>query len=79
MGENDDMFQYEADFYGWAFERAARLHAGEPVDIEHIAEELETLGRSQQEQLTNHLAVLIQHLLKCEHQAKKRKQRTNGV
>ncbi len=63
---------YETDFHAWTFEQARKLRAGEPVDAANIAEELETLGRSEEQQLTNRLAVLVQHLLKCEHQPSKR-------
>ena len=63
---------YESDYHAWAFEQARKLRAGEPVDAENIAEELETLGRSEEQQLTNRLAVLIQHLLKCEYQPERR-------
>lgn len=59
---------YEIDFHAWAVEQARKLRSGEPVDVENIAEELETLGRSERQQLVNRLAVLIQHLLKAEHQ-----------
>jgi len=59
----------EVDFHAWAFEQARRLRAGESVDVENIAEELETLGRSEEQQLTNGLAVLLQQLLKCEYQS----------
>ena len=62
------MTKYEADFHQWAFEQAQRLRAGEPVDVENVAEELETLGRSEERELTNRLAVLLQQMLKCEHQ-----------
>jgi hypothetical protein len=55
---------YETDFYAWTQEQARKLRTGEPVDAANIAEELETLGRSEEQQLTNRLAVLIQHLLK---------------
>jgi Domain of unknown function DUF29 len=62
---------YETDFHAWAFEQARKLRAGEPVEADLIAEELETLGRSEENQLTNRLAVLLQHLLKSEHQPEK--------
>ncbi|HUS04742.1 MAG TPA: DUF29 domain-containing protein [Bryobacteraceae bacterium] len=64
--------KYETDFHAWTFEQARRLRAGEPVDVENVAEELETLGRSEQEQLTNRLAVLLQHVLKSEFQPEKK-------
>ena len=61
---------YEHDFYGWANEQAALLRAGKlsAADIENIAEELESMGRSERNQLTNRLAVLLAHLLKWQFQ-----------
>ena len=62
------MTKYETDFHQWAFEQAQRLRSGEPVDVENVAEELESLGRSEERELTNRLAVLLQYKVKCEHQ-----------
>jgi hypothetical protein len=62
---------YETDFHAWAFEQARRLRAGEPIDAENIAEEMEDLGRRQQDQLLVHLDLLLTHLLKCEFQPSK--------
>jgi hypothetical protein len=62
---------YQSDFHAWAFDQAKRLRAGKSVDIENIAEELETLGRSERRELVNNLAVLIQHMLKLEVQRHK--------
>jgi Domain of unknown function DUF29 len=64
--------KYDTDFHAWTFEQAAKLRAGKPVDAENIAEELETLGRSEQQQLINRLAVLLQHMLKSEYQPERR-------
>src|SRR3954447_20535205 len=72
MRENERMTKYETDFHQWAFEQAQRLRSGEPVDVENVAEELETLARSEERELTNRLAVLLQHMLKCEHQPERR-------
>jgi hypothetical protein len=57
---------YEQDFYAWANEQATLLRAGNlsAADIEHIAEEIESMGRSEQQQLENRLIMLILHLLK---------------
>ena len=52
---------YETDFYAWTQEQARKLRAGEGVDAANIAEELETLGRSEEQQLTNRLAVLNEY------------------
>jgi hypothetical protein len=66
------MTKRDTDFHQWAFEQAQRLRSGEPVNVENIAEELETLGRSEERELTNRFAVLLQHLLKCGRQSGKR-------
>ncbi|KAA0682269.1 DUF29 domain-containing protein [Roseomonas genomospecies 6] len=57
---------YDRDFYAWANEQAALLRAGrlDAADIEHIAEEIESMGRSEKRELINRLAVLLLHLLK---------------
>jgi hypothetical protein len=57
---------YETDFYAWANEQAALLRAGKlsAADIEHIAEEIESMGRTEKRELVNRLAVLLLHLLK---------------
>jgi hypothetical protein len=57
---------YDADFYGWANEQAALLREGRlaEADIPHIAEEIESMGRSEKRELVSRLAVLLTHLLK---------------
>lgn len=57
---------YETDFYAWANEQAALLRAGRlsAADIENIAEEIESLGRSEKRELVSRLTVLLAHLLK---------------
>jgi len=59
---------YHTDFHAWAFEQARRIRAGEAVDIENVAEELEDLGRSEQDKLESYLRVLMIHLLKWQFQ-----------
>ncbi len=46
---------YERDFYAWANEQAALLRAGklDSADIENIAEEIESMGRSEKRELIN--------------------------
>ena len=58
--------RYESDFYAWANEQAALLRAGrlDAVDIEHIAEEIESMGKTEKRELISRLAVLLTHLLK---------------
>ena len=57
---------YDRDFYAWANEQAGLLRAGRiaEADIENIAEEIETMGRSERRELINRLTVLLLHLLK---------------
>jgi len=57
---------YETDFYAWANQQAALLRAGklESADIEAIAEEIESLGRTEKRELISRLGVLLMHLLK---------------
>ena len=65
---------YDRDFFGWANEQSALLRAGNlaAADIEHIAEEIESMGRSERDQLTNRLGVLLAHLLKWQFQPARR-------
>ncbi|WP_448204695.1 DUF29 domain-containing protein [Azospirillum sp. sgz302134] len=64
------MATYDGDFYAWAIEQAALLRAGklDAVDIENIAEEIESMGRSEKRELVNRLTVLLLHLLKWQFQ-----------
>ncbi len=57
---------YDHDFYGWLVHNARLLREGRlsAVDAEHIAEELEDMGKSQKRALASHLRVLLIHLLK---------------
>ncbi|HRJ61904.1 MAG TPA: DUF29 domain-containing protein [Azospirillaceae bacterium] len=66
--------RYEADFFAWANEQAALLRAGKlsAADIEHIAEEIEDMGRAEQRELENRLKQLLLHLLKWRFQPERR-------
>jgi Domain of unknown function DUF29 len=57
---------YDADFYAWTMEQARLLRAGDwaRLDIENIAEELESMGRSDKREIDSRLVVLLAHLLK---------------
>jgi hypothetical protein len=61
---------YGSDFYAWANEQAALLRAGRlgHADIEHIAQEIESMGRTEKRELISRLRVLILHLLKWKFQ-----------
>lgn len=57
---------YEKDFYKWAKTQVSLLKKRDfsKLDLEHVIEEIESLGRSDKRALRNYLIVLIQHLLK---------------
>jgi len=57
---------YERDFYAWANEQAGLLRAGRlsEADIEHVAEEIESMGKTEKRELVSRLTVLLLHLLK---------------
>jgi hypothetical protein len=62
---------YEQDFYDWVTQNVALLRAGRlsDIDAEHIAEELESMGKRDLRQLRSRLQVLVMHLLKWRYQA----------
>ncbi|WP_175940862.1 DUF29 domain-containing protein [Caballeronia sp. BCC1704] len=65
---------YEQDVVAWAREQAALLRAGKltAIDIEHIAEEIEDVGRSEQRELASRMSVLLANLLKWTYQHARR-------
>lgn len=66
--------QYEKDFYAWSLHNAKLLRAGKlsEVDIKNLAEEIESMGKSEKRELMNRLAVLLAHLLKWKYQPARR-------
>ncbi|BAP56887.1 hypothetical protein THII_2590 [Thioploca ingrica] len=71
---------YEQDFYAWTRHNAQLLREGKlaEIDMENIAEELESMGKSEQRELINRLIVLLAHLLKWEFQPDHRSSNWNG-
>ena len=61
---------YEHDIVAWAKEQAHLLRSGQlsALDIEHLAEEIEDVGKSEQRELASRMAVLLAHLLKWQYQ-----------
>ena len=57
---------YDQDFYAWSNQQAALLRAGQlqQADIAHIAEEIESMGKSEKRELISRLTVLLLHLVK---------------
>ena len=72
---------YEEDFYAWTVEQARLLRSGElsSIDVANIAEEIESLGRSDQRELESRLTVLLTHLLKWRIQSKMRSSSWSGT
>ena len=65
---------YNGDIIAWANEQARFLRTGQfsLLDIEHLAEEIEDVGKSEQRELENRMAVLLAHLLKWQYQPDRR-------
>ncbi|WP_435539855.1 DUF29 domain-containing protein [Azospirillum sp. ST 5-10] len=63
---------YDEDYYAWTQEQArllreaARERINTAVDWEHIAEEIEDMGKSDRRLVGSHLARVVEHLLKLE-------------
>ena len=68
------MSTYETDFYAWTQAQAQHLKAGkwEQLDLENLAEEIESLGKREKQELRNRLRVLLGHLLKWQYQPEQR-------
>jgi Domain of unknown function DUF29 len=72
---------YDEDFYAWTVEQARLLRSGEfsSVDVENVAEELESLGRSDKRAIESRLTVLLTHLLKWQAQPRLRSTSWSGT
>ena len=68
------MQTYDKDINAWAGEQARLLRAGrfDLLDVEHIAGEIEDVGKSEQRELASRMAVLLAHLLKWQYQPDRR-------
>ncbi|RYD93063.1 MAG: DUF29 domain-containing protein [Sphingomonadales bacterium] len=62
------------DFALWAAEQGALIRSGrfDRVDVENVAEELESLGRGDKYQIDHRMEVLLAHLLKWQFQPEER-------
>ncbi len=70
----DGAHLYDADFYQWCMTMAELLRRRlfEEVDIEHVAEEIEDLGKSQSHEIGKRVRVIVVHLLKLRYQPLKK-------
>ena len=73
--------EYETDFYQWLGDqaRALRARAGEALDWDNLAEEIEDMARSQHRALVSHLRVLFIHLIKWRMQPEHRSRSWRGA
>ncbi len=64
----------DQDFYAWSLEQAALLREGKiaEADLDLIAEEIESMGKTEKRELVSQLTVLLIHLLKWRFQPKGR-------
>jgi hypothetical protein len=64
---------YDRDFFAWTQQQAALLRraaTGEPtsdLDLQNLAEEIESLGKRDRRALAAQLACITEHLLKLQH------------
>ncbi len=65
---------YEADVLEWSREQAAALRRGDfaRLDLEHLADEIEDVGKSEKRELASRMAILLAHLLKWQFQPERR-------
>ena len=66
--------QYDRDFLAWTRVTATRLRHGRfrEINIEHVAEEIEDMGKRDVDELCGRMEALIAHLLKWKQQPRKR-------
>jgi hypothetical protein len=66
---------YDRDYLQWTVEQARLLRELRPAELdwENVAEEIESLGRSDKYRIASNLNVVIAHLLKWRFQPDKRK------
>ena len=66
---------YDADFVQWSKQQAEALRAAgvgatnQPIDWENVAEEIDSLARSENRELGSQIKRILHHLLKLEHSA----------
>jgi hypothetical protein len=65
---------YDQDYYLWFIDQARLLRGGmwQHLDVGHLAEELEDMGKREKRALRSRTVVLLAHLLKYAHQPERR-------
>ena len=72
MGKRGDL--YDVEFVRWTEEQAAALRQAQgssggsnlPLDWDNLAEEIESLGKSDRREFRSHITRILRHLLKLE-------------
>ena len=61
---------YDTDLYAWANINAELLRQGkyQQMDVGHLIEEIEDMGKSERRSITSHFKNLLMHLLKWQYQ-----------
>lgn len=64
---------YDRDYYLWlkTTSQLLRDRQLERIDLEHLAEELEDMGKRQKRAIESNLEILLMHLLKYQYQPEK--------
>jgi hypothetical protein len=65
---------YDTDFYAWTQQQAEALRAKDwaALDVEHLAEEVEDLRKTERRAVRSQLRLILSHLLKWHYQPDKR-------
>lgn len=65
---------YDEDTAAWAFEQARLIRAGQfdRLDLEHIADEIESVGKSERREIMSRMSVLLANWLKWQFQPERR-------
>ena len=69
------------DVYKWALEQAALIRAGRHQDVDwvNVADEIESVGKSEFRALKSLVEVIVVHMLKWDHQEKRSRSWINSI
>jgi uncharacterized membrane-anchored protein len=72
---------YDTDFYAWAAQQAAALRAKDwaALDVEHLAEEVDDLRKTERRAVRSQLRLLCSHSLKWHYQPERRSESWLGT
>ncbi len=75
-----DATLYETDFEAWVQQQAElfKQKRFEELDLAHLAQEIESLGKSERRAIASCLTVLLTHLLKWQYQPEAQQYTSDG-